>query len=133
MASIDAAGAGLLQRVVRPRAEQIRIKNFGSDVSFSLPGGKAISAIFWRNFLTTANPVGGLDIGITDGGGEIVNAFAIPGGPSGTGSYGGIPQSLILKPFHHIVNPTTIYVTATTSWGNPTALTLWIVMDKLNP
>jgi hypothetical protein len=114
--------------IARPRDKQLRI--FGmtenSNGAYSIPAGHAIGDIFIRN--TTANAVtGGLDIGTTLAGQEVVAAFAI-----GASAIDHLLDSEILLRWFSETAGTPLYFTAHSAW-NSASLKIWIPLFKLVP
>ena len=114
----------------RPRALQIRLKQIPSmDVFFTVPPGFGIDEVAWVE--TAGNTVnGGLDIGTTDGGNDVVAAFPIAGGSMGLFGQGTTNQ--ILKCVFSLSVPQILYVHAHTGWNNA-VLNLYFGFMKLNP
>jgi hypothetical protein len=115
------------QKVMRPKAEQLRLKLIGIDSSFTLIGGYAISAILVEN--TTANAMtSGLNIGTTDGGSDVCSAFAV-----GANFIGHIPEAVVLKRYWSRTVNQLIFVTAVGGGWNGALLNVTLIADKISP
>lgn len=113
-------------RMVRPKSEQVRLRGLVDDSSFSLPAGKAITAIFIRN--NNANAItGGINIGTTDGGADVVSAAAVA-----ANALVRLQPATVLKSVFSMSVPTIIYLTDVTAW-NGANIDVWFVMEKLVP
>jgi|SRR6516162_1559015 len=115
------------QKVMRPKAEQLRLKNIGADSSFTLMGGYAISAILVENVTANAT-TGGINLGVTDGGADTVSAFAV-----GASFIGHIPEASILKRYFSRLANTTLFLTAVGGGWNGALLNVTLVADKISP
>jgi hypothetical protein len=95
-----------------------------ANTTFVVPAGWAIDDIFIIN--TTANAVtGGIRIGTTDGGVDVVVAFAVAGS-----LVGHIPEASMLKRFFSSSVDTTLYLQTVTLW-NSASLNLRVVLKKV--
>lgn len=112
--------------IARPDSRQLRLYAVTSDSSFSIPAGFAISAIYLEE--TAGNAVtGGINIGVTDGGSTIVNAFAV-----GASAIKHIAEASLLLRWWSRTVAQTIYLTAASAW-NSASLNVTIVLDKVSP
>jgi hypothetical protein len=114
----------------RPRGLQIRLKQIPSlDVFFTIPAGFGIDEVFWAE--VAGNTItGGLDLGTTDGGADVLAAFAVVGNSMGMVGQGA--TNPILKSVFSLSVPQLIYVHAHTGWNNA-VLNLYFGFMKLNP
>ena len=115
------------QMISRARDKQLRIFSLQSaNAGYAIPRGHAIAAIYWRN--RTANAVtGGLKIGTTAGGVDIVAAQAM-----GANGIGHVPDADLLKRFFSVTDRQVLYIDAVSAWNDAT-IDLYIVLDKLQP
>lgn len=89
-----------------------------------IPAGYAIQSITVNN--TTANAVtGGLKIGTTDGGTDVVVALA-----TGANAILGIPDATILLKYFSTASPQTLYLNAVVAW-NSASLDTNIILIKV--
>lgn len=90
-----------------------------------VPAGFAIQSMTIRN--TTANAVtGGVRVGTTDGGVDVVVALA-----TGANAIIGIPDATILLKYFSATVDTTLYIQAVAAW-NSANLDINIVLVKVN-
>lgn len=95
-----------------------------SNSTFIVPAGWAIDDIFIMN--STANVItGGVKIGTTNGGIDVVIALAV-----GANFVGHIPEATMLKRFFSDTADQTLYIQAVTLW-NSASLNLRIVLKKV--
>lgn len=115
------------QMVSRVRDKQLRILNLdAANQAYAIPKGHAITAVYYRN--RTANAVtGGLKIGTTVGGTDIVAAQTISGS-----SIGHVAEASILKRLFSLSASQTLYIDAVSAW-NSAAIDLFISLDKCAP
>lgn len=97
-----------------------------ANTTVVIPGGYAIRDIFMRN--TTANAItGGVRIGTTDGGVDVVVALTI-----GASAFVSVaPAALLLRQFSPTVAQT-LFVQAVIAW-NSASLDIVITMDRCIP
>lgn len=116
------------QMVSRARDKQMRILNLdaASAATFAIPRGHAIDSIYFRN--RTANAVtGGIKIGTTAGGVDIVAAQAV-----GASAFGHVPAADLLKRFFSVTDRQVLYIDAVSAW-NSASIDLYITLNKLQP
>lgn len=124
-----AVGAPVLKKVQTVDEEKVQVRRLvfheiEGDNILVIPKGAALKSIYYLN--TTANAItGGIRIGTTAGGTDIVTAHAIAGN-----AVGHIPDSSILKRFYSITTNTPIYLSAVTAW-NSASLTLIVTFEEL--
>lgn len=95
-----------------------------ANSTMEVPANTAIAAICVKN--TTANAVtGGIKIGTTDGGTEVLSAFAIGA------NYMNVIEPTLDKRWFSITDDTTLYIQAVTSW-NSASLEVTICLIDLN-
>lgn len=96
-----------------------------ANTTFVVPAGYYIVNVLYQN--TTANIVtGGVRVGTTDGGVDVVVALAI-----GANAIGAIPNATLLKQYFSSSVNTTLYIQTVTLW-NSASLNLTFVMAKAN-
>jgi hypothetical protein len=107
------------ERVGRSRKRYI----IGQARQFSLPPGARLAGISYRN--NTANAVtGGLKIGSTAGGTDVVAAHAVAGS-----AVGHIPEASLLKRFFSFTSRQILYLDAVTAW-NSASLDVLVEYDE---
>lgn len=115
-----------LQTVSRAKDKQFRCLGVDADYSFVFPAGHMIMGIVIYN--RTANAVtGGLDIGTTDGGQEVVAAKAV-----GASALITLADTDILDRLFSLTDTQTLYLTAASAW-NSANLDVWFLAEKLRP
>lgn len=98
--------------------------NFTADGTFSVPKGYYIHSIVFEN--TTANAVtGGIRIGTTNGGTEVVVAQAL-----GANELVEVADANILKTIFSTTTAQTLYIQAVTSW-NSANINMYIKLKQL--
>jgi len=94
------------------RQLEIAVTAANANATFSVPAGYMIEHIAFQN--TTANAVsGGVKLGTTNGGTEVVSAQAV-----GASALDTIPGASFTKRIFSTSGATTIYVQAVTSWAS---------------
>lgn len=99
--------------------------NISSNATFTIPASFYIEHIIVEN--TTANAVlGGIKIGTTNGGSDVVSVFLCPGN-----SLQHIPDSSINKRVFSLSSSQTLYIQAVTLWNSAT-LSIHFIIRKFN-
>ena len=114
------------QIIARAKTRQVRMLGVTAADTFVVPAGYGISSIYFDE--TAGNAItGGLDLGTTLAGTDVVNSFVIT-----ASLVGSVSQDLILLRWFSRTANTTIYVGAGSSW-NSASLNLCVVLDKIVP
>jgi len=103
---------------------QISLTGVTSNTTTSIPANCYIDSIFIKN--TTANAVtGGIRIGTTDGGTDVVIALAV-----GANAILVIPAATLLKQVFSTTAPQTLYIQTVTLW-NSASLNINIIYGQM--
>lgn len=101
------------------------LNNVTGNSTVTIPAGYSILQIIFEN--TTGNPIiGGLKIGTTDGGTDVVAAYAV-----GANSLNRVADVSILKAGFSKTVDTALYIQAVTLW-NSASINLHFVLRKFN-
>lgn len=111
-------------KLATPKVSYNELNTFTTNGTFSVPAAMAIESITFFN--TTANAVtGGIKIGTTNGGIEVVVAQSV-----GASEIGVIKDAAILKNIFSGGSATTLYIQAVTAW-NSASVNLYIKLKPL--
>jgi len=103
--------------------KQTDLLSITANTTISIPAGYYIVDIIIRN--TTGNSiVGGVRVGTTDGGADVVLALIVGGS-----SIQAIPDAQILKRVFSVSGATTLYIQAVTLW-NSASINLHFILKK---
>lgn len=111
--------------VLNPTIDVVRVLNgVGSNTTTIVPAGYVITAIYVVN--TTANTVtGGVKIGTTDGGVDVVAALAVVGN-----ALVPVQDAALLKRLFSTTVDTTLYIQPVVAWASA-SLNIRLVLRKL--
>lgn len=111
---------------IRPTGPQmVRSLATTANTTAVIPAGYIIDAIVINN--TTGNAVtGGIKIGTTSGGTDVVLALAV-----GANSLQTVPDATILKRVFSMSVDTTLYIQTVTLW-NSASLDIYLTLQKVN-
>lgn len=117
-----------IHNIHRPRFFMLRVLGINVDSFFTMPGGFGITELFWWESGGAA-VTGGIVLGTTDAGTDVLGATAI-----GANSMGIIQAPALLKSVFSVSPPTNqlLYVHAVTNWSTA-LLNLYFNCVKLNP
>ncbi len=122
-------GCPVLHKVQTVDEERVQVRRmvfheYKGDGIIVVPKGAALKDIYYQN--TTANAItGGLRIGTTAGGTDVVTAHAVSANETGH-----IPAASFSKRFFSITANTPLYISAVTAW-NSASLTLIATFEEL--
>lgn len=109
-----------------PHSRQIRARGVTADAYFAIPKGYMISSMLIEELAGNA-VTGGLDVGTSDGGQQVVAAITV-----GANGIVHVPDTSLLKRFFSRTADTNLYLTAASAW-NSAELDVTVVLDKVYP
>lgn len=110
--------------IARGKVRYIQLRNVENDITFVVPKNYGILAIFYQE-KNAAAVTGGIKIGTTDGGTDVVSAQAV-----GASDIGKIADSALAKSFFSRSANTTLYLQDVSSW-NSAKIDVDIMLAKL--
>lgn len=120
-----ASSAGSVRVIARPHRRQLRV-TAAADTSIYIPAGYFIQNILVEE--TTNHAItGGLDVGTTDGGQEVIAAMTVGGN-----SKLSVADTALLKRYLSRTVDTLIYLVAHTAW-NSASIDVTFMLSKVYP